>query len=300
MKGLSNHTKLMNIIICLTQKNRSCEPVLFNNHYFLESIELSFNKKNGEIIHTDLALINPKINNLVFIECKDGGLELDQANRYASLETDDIINACVTTLSEKFSHEVVYIGCENKETKLVDNLRDNSFKFPVLIIDNEKIRLKHNNFNCHTLNGIFSNNGGVDIPEPSPVFYYPFGKDDSDAWILSRIGPVLMGLRGEEFDVEDVLKQIHQLYDYIDNTSLKDLKGRIGKLITKISKGEFNEFFDLPTNKKYKLKQFGVVKFQNKLNKYVEALSKKDRFLTKNEKKSNTDQTTLEDLIMSQ
>lgn len=281
MKGLSNHTKLMNIIICLSHKNRRCTPVLLNNHYILESIELSFSKLNGDTIHADVCLINPKTNNFILLECKDGGLEIDQAKRYATLNQKDIINACVSPLSGNFAHEVVYLGCENKVDKLIDAVQLNSFNFPILVNDENKIKLKHNDFNCQILQKIFTQNGGIDLPNPFPTFFYPFGTDDSNAYIFSCISPVLIGLRGMEFNVDDVIKKVHNLYEYIDDSSLNELKGRVGKLLRDVSKNDLNDFFDLPSNKNYKLKNIGAQKFQTALEKCVTELSKVDRYLGK-------------------
>lgn len=279
MKGLSNHTKLMNMIICLSNKNRHCTPELFNNHYILESIELSFNKLNGKTIHADVCLINPKLNNFILLECKDGGLEIDQAKRYATLDQKDIINACATTLSDDFTHEVVYLGSENKADKLIDAIKLNYFNFPILVSDENKIKLRHNDFNCQILQKIFTQNGGIDLPNPVPTFFYPFGKDDSNAYILRYISPVLIGFRGTEFSVEDVIKSVHTLYGYIDDSSLNELKRKVAKLLFGVSKNDLNDFFDLPTNKKFKLKDIGAKRFQTALEKCISELSKADRYL---------------------
>lgn len=293
MKGLSNHTKLMNIIICLSNKNRHCTPELFNNHYILESIELSFNKLNGNTIHADVCLINPKSNNFILLECKDGGLEIDQAKRYATLDQKDIINACVSTLNGNFAHEVVYLGSDNKANKLINAIKLNSFDFPILVSDETKIKLRHNNFNCQILQNIFTQNGGVDLPNPVPTFFYPFGKDDSNAYILRCISPVLIGFRGTEFDVEDVIKPIHKLYEYIDDSSLNELKRKVARLLFDVSKNDLNDFFDLPTNKKFKLKDIGVKRFQTALEKCISKLSKVDRYLSDPNPVQNSEQKGL-------
>ena len=293
MKGLSNHTKLMNIIICLSHKNRRCTPVLFNNHYILESIELSFSKLNGDTIHADVCLINPKSNNFILLECKDGGLEKDQAKRYATLDQKDIINACVSTLSGNFAHEVVYLGCENKADKLISAIQLNSFNFPILVSDENKIKLRHNDFNCQILQKIFTQNGGVDLPNPFPTFFYPFGTDDSNAYILRCISPVLIGFRGTEFNVEDVIKPIHKLYEYIDDSSLNELKRKVAKLLYDVSKNDLNDFFDLPTNKKFKLKDIGAKRFQTALEKCIYESSKVDRYLSNPNPVQNSEQKGL-------
>ena len=48
MVELSNHTRLMNLIINLSTKNRLCEPILYKNNYVLDTIELKFNKLDGK------------------------------------------------------------------------------------------------------------------------------------------------------------------------------------------------------------------------------------------------------------
>lgn len=295
MKGLSNHTKLMNIIICLSNKNRLCTPVLFDNHYILEYIELSFNKLNGDTIHADVCLKNPKSNNFILLECKDGGLEIDQAKRYATLDQKDIINSCVGTLSGNFTHEVVYLVSENKADKLINSIKLNSFNFPILVSDETKIKLRQNDFNCQILQKIFTQNGGVDLPNPVPTFFYPFGTDDSNAYILRYISPVLIGLIGTEFNVEDVIKPVHTLYGYIDDSSLKDLKRKVAKLLFYVSKNDLNDFFDLPTNKKFKLKNIGVKRFQTALEKCISKLSKVDRYLSDPKPVQNSEQKGLGD-----
>ena len=61
MNELSSHTKLMNTVICLSTKSyRYCTPVLYVNHYELETIECSFNMIAGGLIDADIILKNPR------------------------------------------------------------------------------------------------------------------------------------------------------------------------------------------------------------------------------------------------
>jgi hypothetical protein len=275
MSELSEHTKLMNYILYLASKNRFCKPVLYDNHYILESIEVKFNKQNGDSIHADVSLKNPEKHNLLFIECKDGSLVDDQAERYHTLNRDDIVNAGITTLSGAFNHEVAYVTTVEKKDKLIFGIKNKSYNFPIIASDEKKMRLEYNSFSCPVLQKLFSEKGGVDLPVPPPVFYYPFGSNDSDAFILASIAPVLIRFRGQEFDVEELLKEKHQLYDYIGDASLKELKRRVGTLLSALSSGDLNEFFDLPSKKDFKLKEFGFKKFQTALEHCVSNADKK-------------------------
>lgn len=133
------------------------------------------------------------------------------------------------------------------------------------------MNLEYNRFGCELLQSIFTNSDGVKIARFSNE-YYPFGKDDSDAYILSRLWPVLVkyGVSGVEFNVEDLLIETHRSYDLIDNPSINELKGRIGNILNDLSKGALNEFFVFPSKKRFKLRARGAIGFGNKLKKYIE------------------------------
>ena len=260
----------MNTIICLsTRSYRYCIPILYQNHYELETIECNFNMVSGELIDADIILKNPQLNNLFILECKAGGLEKEQAKRYASLSHDDITNANITTLSGNFSHEVAYLTDAENRDKLVDGISKNSWNFPVICQNGDKLSLVCNSIKCPTLNKLFTDNAGVSIPKDLPMLYYPFGKDDSDAHILNCIGPILIKFRGQEFTVEDILFNTHRIYEHISDSAIKGIKGRLGKIINDLSKGEMNEFFNVPQSKPYSLKNFGPKRFQNQLEGYI-------------------------------
>ena len=276
MSELSSHTKLMNTIICLsTKSHRYCIPVLYQNHYELETIECSFNKIDGRLIDSDIVLKNPELNNLVILECKAGGLENDQAQRYASLSREDIVNANITTLNGNFKYQITYITNEENRGKLIHDITDKSLNFPVIVQNKDKLYLAHNSFSCEVLHNLFNSTGGISIPENPPLNYYPFGNDDSDAHILNCVAPVLIQLRGQEFTIEDLLFETHRIYEHISDNAIKSLKGRLGKLISDMSRGDMNEFFDIPQSKPYCLKDFGPKKFQKKIEKYIEKSDQK-------------------------
>ncbi len=270
MSELSNHTKLMNTVICLSTKSyRYCQPVLYENHYELESIEFSFNKIDGGLIDTDIILKNPELNKMLIVECKSGALEKEQADRYKGLSKEDIVNANITTLNSDLDFQITYLTDSENKDKLIKSIIEHSADFPIILNDGKKLSLAHNSIKCKALYKLLTENGGISIPENPPLTYYPFGVDDSEAHLLNCIGPVLIKLLGQEFNVEEVLFSTHRIYEHISDKGIKTLKGRIGKILTNLSKSELNEFFDVPSSKQFSLKNVSPRKFQNRLNKYI-------------------------------
>jgi hypothetical protein len=243
---------------------------MYEHNYELDTIEIRFKRKSdGREIAADILLKNSQLNSLLFIECKDGGLDLDQANRYNTLTDSDILTSQITNLVGDIKHEIAYIGSKQKKDKLITDIKFSSLKFPILINEESKITLEYNKFVCPTLEEIFSNE--VSIKNYS-LNYYPFGVNDSDEYILSIITPTLMKFMGmqKEFSPEDILNETHSIFNYIGTLTINELKRKIGILLSNLSKKELNKFFEMPTTKtNFKLKSKGSIGLRKEIEKYI-------------------------------
>jgi hypothetical protein len=223
------------------------------------------------MISADLLIRNSRLNRLLFCECKDGGLELDQANRYSTL-TDEDINVMIAAPREDLEHEVTYLGTDDKADKLINGIKANEFKFPVLVYKDSKVLLEHNHFKCSTLERIFGHEQGVKIKNYS-MTYYPFGVDDSNIYILHKLIPTLLRFMGmdEEFNAEDLLRDTHSsIFNYMSNPSSDELKGKISRILKEASTNEsLSKYFDKGLDKTFKLKRYGQVGFKKALEKYI-------------------------------
>ncbi len=266
----SSHTILINKLINLSVKhNKLCEPILYNNQYELDAVEVKFIKMDGRKISPDILIKNSKLNRLLFIECKDGALDPDQAGRYDALTTEDIINAKITNLDGDIKHEVAYAATEAKIEKLVKGISKEAFKFPVLSSGDARIFLKLNHFDCDILEKLFTNDG-VSIENYSDTFY-PFGADDSDEYILFRLIPVLLKFVDEEFDPEDLLIYTHEIFRNISKSAMGELKRRVGTILKDASKDEkLGKYFDHNIGKKFRLKRSGKRALKKAIENYIE------------------------------
>jgi hypothetical protein len=216
------------------------------------------------------------VNNLLLIECKDGRLQNGQCERYKTLEKKDLDNAGATTLSENYTFEITYVGTKQKQEKLIEDIKNKKINFPILISDNKNMTLEYNEFQCNVLKEIFKKKEGIKLPEPIPVFYYPFGSNDSPIHILSYIGPTLIKFNNSSFNIDDILKETHNLFNYISEESLGDLRAKLKKILKELSyEKEINPFFGAPPKEKdFRLLHFNVSTFNNKLNEYISKLEK--------------------------
>jgi len=259
----------MNKIISLSIANKMYKPVLFDHNYILDLIELEFNKSDGRKVNPDLLLKNEISNRLLFVECKDGSLEPDQAKRYNEMGINDIIVAKLTSnISEESKHELAYIATDKKVDKLKIGMDKASLVFPILVSRDSIIALHHNHFSCEVLQELFSL--GVSSKRYSDTLY-PFGADDSDAYIFYRLIPALLSFIGSEFNPNDLLeKTFPHVYSNIGKPAKKELVGRIDHILEKAGKDKIlNNFFIAAVEKKYKLKG-GTRRLNKALNKYID------------------------------
>jgi hypothetical protein len=277
MSGLSDHTRLINAIICLTRKNTDLPSPLFEKGYQLECIGLSFTNLMGNTINPDLSIKGDSDKVLLLVDCKSGGLEQDQAQRYASLSPADIVSQNVTTLdSVGLQLEIMFVGSGKNEKKLLDGENKTKCAIPVVILKNTMVLVMQgpNHFKNGILNEIFGK--GIQFNHAIPTGFYPFSADDSPSYILTEISPILlqMHLKESEFSEDEILRESHQYYDYLDKKERDALRARIGFILNAIKKDQdFRFVFD--RQKKWKIDpQFSIITLKKAIQEFVVKLER--------------------------
>ena len=241
MTKLNNHTKLMNLMIALSQKNPNFPYPLFQVGYALETILPYFSESGGALINPDLQFKSEGDNNLIFIECKSGNLEHQQALNFKKVKKDDIIEKGVTSLDvSSLNFEFIYFCSSNNKDVLIkaDNLYN--YNFPILCFNEDKIELIKNDIKGEKLKSlfpIFINNKYI------PTEYYPYGPDDKKEYISLSIFQSLLHIMNdnEEFNVEMIIKDNHKLYDFIDSKGKTKLKEVVGKILSDLEQNELKD-----------------------------------------------------------
>jgi hypothetical protein len=287
MSRLSEHTLLMNVIICLTRKNKDLPSSLYNLGYQLEFIGPRFTTRMGEPVNPDISIKGHSERTLFLVDCKSGGLKHKQAQIYAKLTPEDVISAGVSGLDSKgLIVDVAFAGGNKAEPKLLEAEALGNYGLPILILDNLLLQKRGDNeFKNQNLEGLFSQ--GVTFRGKLPTGFYPFSPDDSRSHILAEIAPVLyeMHRRDCEFSEDDLLEKAHPYYECFDDQEKRQLKSRIGSILSSIPK-EHDYRFLINKQNKWKIdSDMTPQRLQKAIQEFINKIEEADK------------QTTLPDLL---
>lgn len=274
MTKLSSNTKLMNVVIALTQKNSKFPSTLYNIGYQLENIEPHFSDSQGHLINPDLQIKSHEDKNLLFIECKSGGVEHEQALNFKNVQKTDIINSNITSLDMSDSNfEFAFLCNDSNKEKVIQADDLQNYGFTILCCNESSISNERDKLICQKLKTIFP----INIPSYAPTEFYPFGPDDNDEYISLSIFQSLMHLMGEdEITVEKILKDSHKYYDYINTKGKEKLKAKVGKIMNDLEQNQLKDALKkLKNPERYKIHSKSYKGFRDLCQKMVEGYQKK-------------------------
>jgi len=278
MKGLSEHTLLVNAAICLTRKSEEFPSPLFDMGYQLECIGLKFSNRDGETINPDLSIKGDLHGTLLLVDCKSGGVKHLQAARYARLTAEDIVSANVTSMdSANLVLDIAFFGTGKNREKLIEADNRGQYGIPIVILDKLLLKKDVHQFKTQELEALFDK--GVTFRKRIPTSFYPFSADDPPSYILNEIAPFLciMHLQNEEFSEDDILQKAHPFLDYSDDDEKASLKGRIGNLLSSMQKDQDYRFL-LDKQKKWKIDpEISSKNLKSAIQKFIEKLEKSER-----------------------
>lgn len=275
VKGLSEHTLLVNVAICLTRKSDEFPCPLFDIGYQLECIGLKFSNRDGQIINPDLSIRGDPHRSLFLVDCKSGGMKHIQAGRYAKLAAEDIVSANATSMdSANLVLDIAFFGTDRNREKLAEADKRGQYGIPVVILHKSLLKKDINQFKTQKLDELFAN--GVTFLRGIPTSFYPFSVDDSSSYLLMEIAPILCvkHLHNEEFSEDDILREAHPFYDYLGDDERAALKGRIGNLLSSMSEEQDYRFL-IDRQKKWKINEEIKPKvLRSAIENYIQKLEK--------------------------
>ena len=272
MSGLSEHTKLLNKMIALSMRTADFPKTLMDNGYVLECIEPRFLIADGSQIALDLQFMSLVENNILFVECKDGGVEKDQLNRYKKVGIEDLKRQKISAVpTDKLKFDLGYIGSNKSKIKLLDSIQYDANPFPILISYPDKICLTStapNIFQSDKLNAIFQN---LSCPSYPPSMFLPFTVDDSDYFILPYILTLLATKTNTTFTVNQIIHEIFgNALPYFSKDAEDALKSRVGRMIKEIAElPELKEILFLKDGQWF-IKARSMRSYQSACNKLVD------------------------------
>ncbi len=219
MPTLSDHTRLLNLLITLAYKTPDLPSPLFDIGYSLEHIgtKIAF-PSDAVVLSPDLQFKSDAATTILFCEAKSGGIENGQAKKYKFLTPDIISSRNLTTLpAQNLKVETCYVCLFENRLDVLANEGLYRWGFPIIFFDGKTLKKDEStgNFNDPSLNKVFSK--GITISREPPNTFYPFGQGDSQGWIAYCVLTQLleswaMGVR--EVTEDDLIRNSHRFFGY--------------------------------------------------------------------------------------
>lgn len=179
MVSLSDHTKLINMVIGFTNGVVNFPSFFKDTGYEVQNISPSFLNTDGDRVDTDLILSSNRY--VIVIECEPDVLTETLTHLLSSINMDDLRTEFRHVATNGgIEHQVVYVGLENIKSDLDDLHIDD----PAIIYDREERKLrKINSFSDRELDRR--------IPSATidhiPTYFVPVLSDDHPAIMAERV-----------------------------------------------------------------------------------------------------------------
>lgn len=247
--NISEHTRLVNRVIGLC-KDTACWPgVLHDLGYAVQLVEQTISlRKSSQKITPDVVAVSNRLVHAMVIDCKSGtNIDLDQDDRYESLEPRDLTYHVTVHDTNRLTHVACYAdGVANHESL------EPHTKLPFITFGPDEVGGKRD-FGKKEVNGKLCN--AVSLKGMlEPTGYYPFSPNDEDSAIIPHVLTGLLSYlvrRGREAPstvvdaamAEAILKSIHPFHEQMPPRHRQMLTQRIKRMIDlcKSSNSEFRQ-----------------------------------------------------------
>ena len=236
----SNHTLLMNYVIGMCKNNDRWLHPLFDLGYSPRLLEhtISLSATGGTVKPDVVAASNRLLNALAF-DCKGGkNIEGNQAERYHTLSSADLLRWIDVPEPPRMTHDVCYVGLESNRLDRIPKLDE----FPKLIFSASQVRMA-GRFHRKEVEESFTRPIPLVDGMSPPMLYYPFSETDDQAVILpfvlraiietstrlKRGGDVSIDSRA--FETEEFMKRVHGLWDLMGDDTRANLRAKVRDII---------------------------------------------------------------------
>ncbi len=216
-----------------------------------QCIEHQFHNQRRELVQPELLIASAECHHAVSFEWKNGrNLVDDQLNRYQGLSPADLIREAYLRAVETTTQEVVIIGREEHEDALKLGLANGSYRFALLVVTEEGLKLVANDFVKAELSDLFKPTYLLDWSRVPTEFIRVMG--DSPDWeIAEAIVPAMLAraTRGAvRFEIDDLCRDVSEHWPIMGNPGKDGIRSKVRDVLRMGVNGQLSGFFGLENN----------------------------------------------------
>ena len=264
MPTLSEHTKLINLLISLSHRTPDLDYPLEKRGYSLDRIGINIVLPKGQL-NPDVSFKSHKQNHLLLVEAKSGGVDNEQAKKYGSLTADDISKRGLTTLpATNLAFQVCYVCLSKNKREVLENEKRMNWGFPILVFDGSSLKKEITDaaFIDKDLENLFS--AGVKFNREPSYTHYPFDNSDTKGWIAYCIISKLAEFWAKEtrrFSENELVRACHPLIEYLGRKERNAIRRTTHLFLVELNDKEFSRLEIKPhRNQEWELLNFVLTK----------------------------------------
>jgi hypothetical protein len=212
-------------------------------------IELQFKNAQGESVKPELIIASDRFGHAIMFEWKEGAnTEQDQLRRYAGVTSQDLVQKAALSPSEASSHDTCVLGLAEHAHRLSMSISQSGYDFPLLVLEDDGISLRLNEFVRQELTQVFNPKLSLDLSKV-PTQIVPFDHN-SEFWeIAEQVIPQIIEYmcRGApRFTLEQVANDCVPVWQVVMAPGYKrELKVKMKQVIDDATRHEFQGYFRL-------------------------------------------------------
>jgi len=232
---LSDHTKLMNIIIGLCHGVPHWPNPFTKKNYKISKIEAKIPESNPDII-----ISNTHTNHSILFECKSShNVKEKQVERYAKVRKDPSVfvqSGKVKVVHKgQYSVDVTYCSFEDLSSNELICKHDMHCIHVEKIVNSKinSIHLTRGNFSKNGLNNIFP----IDTKDSRPPYFlYPFDENEIELFtkeMLNQLQKFALTNK-KSFTIPELLSETHSMWKFIDDQ--KKFENKASSILSDLQK----------------------------------------------------------------
>lgn len=208
-------------------------------------IEHRFTNAEREEVVPELIIASSNAGHTLLFEWKSGGnLDSDQLRRYSKVTAEDLTEKAFLDQAAVERHDVAVVGKSDYADRLKTGIKQDNYAFPLLVVDEQGLKLVHNKFALDELTQIFSPLLSVDLAK-APTGFVPFD-ENSELWEVAEcVIPMIieyMSRRETRLLLDKLAGDAVPTWDIMGGRHRKSLRAKIFDVVEQAAKTHFRKY----------------------------------------------------------
>ena len=242
---LNLNLRMLNLFLGLCKGAAGLPLDLRQLGYRETAVEMTFQNANREAVVPELIISSRVVHHSILFEWKEGGnTEKDQLRRYNGIIQKDLTERAMLAADECETFNVTIVGLNDFRDRIVMNVDDGGYAFPVLVVTEAGLELIRNRFSEPQTNAVFDPVLNINWDNATTAFFPLDGSSEEWEYAEQIIPFVQTKMEAGDTRIvsEDVARQVIPLWGTANRNFKQQVETKIVSVLTYASQNEFSPY----------------------------------------------------------